>query len=204
MSVAFWSKTKSAAGRTSVLRALVIADTRPNLRGRGIDEVVAEYDLGLVITAGDLHQSDLPGISAVEVPVVGVYGNHCNGRYFDDLGITNLHLSRIDVAGVSIVGVEGCVRYKDGSRDLLYTQGEYAAMIDRLPAADVVVTHCPPAGVNDHPADPAHVGIDALRRWIDTNGPRVLVHGHTYPQPAATRCGSTRVEYVRGARIVDL
>lgn len=203
--MAFWSKAnKTAEPPVRGLRALVIADTRPNLRGRGIDEVVAEQGLGLVITAGDLHQSDLPGINAVDVPVVGVYGNHCNGRYFDDLGIINLHLSRIDVAGVSFAGVQGCVRYKDGSRDLLYTQGEYAAMINRLPAANVLVTHCPPAGVNDHPSDPAHVGIDALRRWIDTKAPRVLIHGHTYPRPAITRCGSTRVEYVRGARIIEL
>ncbi len=186
------------------IRALVIADRRPNLGGRGLGDVVAERGLDLVITAGDLHPSDLPGMGALTVPALGVYGNHCNGRYFDDLGIIDLHMSRVDVAGIAFTGLQGCVRYKDGSRDLLYTQVEYANLIDEMPGAEVVVTHCPPAGINDHPRDPAHVGIDALRGWIDTHAPRVLIHGHTYPRPPVTAHGPTRIEYVHGAKIVEL
>jgi uncharacterized protein len=200
-------KANDIAGSTNCsrgIRAVVIADRRPNLGGRGLDDIVAERGADLVITAGDLHPSDLLGIGALTVPVLGVYGNHCNGRYFGDLGIIDLHLSKVDVAGITFTGLQGCVRYKDGTRDLLYTQTEYAALVDQLPAAEVVVTHCPPAGINDHPRDPAHVGIDALRAWIDTHTPRVLIHGHTYPRPPVTACGPTRIEYVHGARIVAL
>lgn len=203
----WWSKHKAVPATTSArrgIRALVIADTRPNLGGRRLDDVVSRNELDLVITAGDLHPSDLPGIEEVTVPAVGVYGNHCSGSYFDDLRITNLHLQQVTVAGITLSGLQGCVRYKEGTRDLLYTQDEYANLVEKLPAAEILVTHCPPAGVNDHPEDPAHVGITALRNWIGTNSPRVLIHGHTYPRPPATRYGNTRVEYVRGARIVDL
>ncbi len=76
-------------------------------------------------------------------------------------------------------------------------------MIADMPAADVLVTPCPPAGINDH-SDPAHVGITALRDWIDTHIPALLIHGHTYPESPVRKYRSTRVEYVRGAAIVSL
>jgi uncharacterized protein len=84
-----------------------------------------------------------------------VYGNHCDGRYQEDLGTANLHLSM--VGGVTFTGLEDCVRLKDGTKDLLYTQSEYSNLAHQLPPADVLLTHCPSAGINDHPADPAHV-----------------------------------------------
>lgn len=96
------------------------------------------------------------------------------------------------------------MRYKDGSKDLLYTQSEYAEMIRGLSPADVLVTHCPPAGLNDHRSDPAHVGIDELRRWVDSTAPRLVIHGHTYPKPALTRHGATRIEYVYAARLLTI
>lgn len=186
------------------VRALVIADARPELGSRTLPEVVAQKAVDVVITVGDLHRSDIAGAERLPVPVIGVYGNHCDGRYLEDLGATNLHLSQAEVGGLTFTGVQGCVRYKDGSKDLLYTQSEYTEMIRGLPPADVLVTHCPPAGINDHRGDPAHVGIDDLRRWVDVNAPRLVIHGHTYPKTALTRHGATRIEYVYGARLLTI
>jgi len=201
----WWNKhepTAPAAG--GGVRALVIADTPFHFRGRSLGDVVADNALDLVITAGDLHPADIPGIDELRCPVLGVYGNHCNGRYLDDLGMTNLHLMQVSVAGITFTGLQGCVRYKPGTRDLLYTQAEYSDLIGHLPPADVIVTHCPPAGINDHPTDPAHLGIEALRYWLDAHTPRVLIHGHTYPKSPVSTYGPTRIEYVRGTRIVEL
>jgi uncharacterized protein len=72
-----------------------------------------------------------------------------------------------------------------------------------LPPADVLVTHCPPRGINDHD-DPAHVGVDALNEWLRRVQPAVMIHGHTYPTQPIRQTGSTRVEYVRGGRIVTV
>lgn len=101
------------------------------------------------------------------------------------------------------MGLEGCVRYKRRGRDILYTQAEYDALVAELEPADVLITHCPPEGINDH-LDLAHVGISALRKWVDANSPSVLIHGHTYPRDPVRSYRSTRVEYVRGDEIVDL
>lgn len=185
-----------------MLRLLVIADITPKL-GVGIAEYVEANGVDAVVTAGDLTRYDLDGIDRVAVPTMGVYGNHCDGRYLKDLGVKNLHLRKASVGGVSFTGLQGCVRYKPGSVDVLYTQWQYKWMIMRLRSAEVLVTHCPPRGINDH-EDPAHVGIDALLPWLDRAQPRVLIHGHTYPAEPITSHGSTRIEYVRGARIVEV
>jgi uncharacterized protein len=184
------------------VRLLVIADTPPKL-GMGIADYVAAHDIDAVVTAGDLTRYDLDGINGLSIPVLGVYGNHCDGRYLKDLRIANIHLKTAVVGGVSFTGLEGCVRYKPGTPDVLYTQRQYRRLVRKLPATEVLVTHCPPRGINDG-EDPAHVGIEALRTWLDRVQPRVLIHGHTYPSQPVTSHGGTRVEYVRGARIVEV
>jgi uncharacterized protein len=184
------------------LRLLVIADITPQL-GMSIADYVATHAVDAVVTAGDLTRFDLSGVEDLSIPVLGVYGNHCDGKYLKDLRIKNLHLKKVVVGGVSFSGLQGCVRYKPGTPDVLYTQRQYKWLVTRLRTADVLVTHCPPRGINDHD-DAAHIGIDALRKWVDRVQPRVLIHGHTYPKTPLTAYGRTRIEYVRGARIVEV
>jgi Icc-related predicted phosphoesterase len=184
------------------VRLLVIADTTPRL-GVGLAEYVAAHDIDAVVTVGDLTRFDLEGIDRLSVPTLGVYGNHCDGRYLKDLGIKNLHLRGAVVGGLSFTGLQGCVRYKPGTTDILYTQRQYRWLVKRLRSADVLVTHSPPRGINDH-EDQAHVGIEALRKWLDRVQPRVLIHGHTYPAQPVESYGPTRIEYVRGARVVEV
>jgi uncharacterized protein len=184
------------------VRLLVIADTTPKL-GMGIAEYVVAHDIDAIVTVGDLTRYDLEGIDSASVPALGVYGNHCDGSYLHDLGMKNLHLRKSVVGGLSFTGLQGCVRYKPGTTDILYTQRQYRWLVKGLRSADVLVTHCPPLGINDHD-DPAHVGIVALRKWLDRVRPRVLIHGHTNPAQPVTSYGDTRVEYVYGARVVEV
>lgn len=186
------------------IRALVIADRPFHHYGHTIADVVANNAIDLVITAGDLHPTDIPGIDTLDVPTLGVYGNHCDGHYLDDLGITNLYLTQVTIAGTTFTGLQGCVRYKTRGHGILYTQTEYTDLITHLPAADVLITHCPPAGINDHPTDLAHTGITALRHWLHTHQPHTLIHGHTYPKNPTTTHGPTHIEYVHGTRIINL
>ena len=79
-------------------------------------------------------------------------------------------------------------------------------MMARLPPADVLLTHSPPAGVNDEPDDRAHRGSPALRAWVERHEPAWLLHGHTLPHPArrVRQLGPTRVVHVRGAVPIEL
>ncbi len=184
------------------MRLLVFADTEPEL-GTSICDYVSASAVDAIICVGDLFGPDIAELAALSLPKLVVYGNHCDGKYFDKLGIVNLHLRRVGLGGVRFGGLQGSVRYKPGPSDILYTQEQYRTMLAGLGPVEVLLTHCPPAGINDH-ADPAHRGIVALRTWVDTHQPKVMIHGHTYPRDPIGQHGPTRIEYVHGTKLVAI
>jgi len=188
------------------MRALVLAD-RPVPFDPA--KLALQREVDVVITLGDLQPSWIEPLERLRLPKVGVYGNHDDTPYLDWFAIDNLHLRRLDLDhGLSFCGFEGCVSYRRGRGRLgpSYTQKQARKLVRKLPPADVLVCHCPPAGVNDDPSDPAHVGFAALRPWVDKHRPRWLLHGHVHPMPGSLvhRVGDTRVVYVNGVRLLDL
>jgi Icc-related predicted phosphoesterase len=188
------------------MRILALAD-RPF--AADLRTLVDRHAVEAVFCLGDLQPSWIEQLEHLHVPKFGVYGNHDDDPYMDWYGIENLHMRRLQLdCGPSIAGFEGCVRYRRGGGKVgpSYSQKEAAKLLRKLPAADIVLAHCPPEGVNDDPTDIAHVGFTALREWVLEHQPKVLLHGHTYPQPGARteRLGETRIVYVHGARLVDL
>jgi uncharacterized protein len=168
-----------------------------------------QHGVDAIVTLGDLQPSWLETLDRVHVPKLGVYGNHDDEPYMTWFGIDNLHLNRIQLdSGLSFAGFEGCVTYRRSGRRAgpTYTQEQAAKLARKLPAADVLVCHCPPLGVNDDPDDVAHIGFEGLRDYVWRHHPRFLLHGHTYPQPGriVDHVGDTRVFYVNGARVIDL
>ena len=189
------------------MRVLALAD-RPF--HADVAKLAANYDVDAILTLGDLQPSWLESLDKCYQPKLGVYGNHDDEPYMTYFGIDNLHLNQIDLgAGLSFAGFEGCVSYRRsgiGRVGPSYTQKQAKKLIRKLPAADVLLCHCPPRGVNDDPEDPAHIGWDALRDWVLEHRPRWLLHGHVHPRPGSLleRIGDTRVVYVNGARVIDL
>jgi uncharacterized protein len=183
------------------VRVLAFADEPPP---RDPAELVALNEPDVVVTLGDLEPNWIASLSTVDVPRIGVHGNHDGEGELTALGISDLQLSRVEVGGWSFAGFEGCVRYGDGPHQ--YSQEDAAEMAGRLPAADALICHCPPAGVNDEPDDPAHVGFEALRDWVGRHEPRYLLHGHTTPDPRTRvdRLGATEVVWVRGEALIEL
>jgi Icc-related predicted phosphoesterase len=159
-----------------------------------------------VLCLGDLDRAWIESLATLDVPRFGVHGNHDPEHVLPELAIEDLHLRRAELGeGLTVAGFEGCVRYRaDGTHQ--YTQREATRLAKRLPIADVLLCHCPPLGINDDPDDPAHLGFEGLRTWVDRHAPRHLLHGHTHPQPGRTvsRHGATRVHWISGARVLDL
>jgi uncharacterized protein len=188
------------------MRLLALAD-----RPLHVDPVAlaARNDVDAVVCLGDLQPSWLEPVARLRLPKLGVYGNHDDEPYMTWFGIEDLHMRRIELdGGPSVCGFEGCVSYRRscGKVGPSYSQRRARRFLRRLPPADVLLCHCPPYGVNDDPDDPAHVGFAALREWVLEHRPRLLLHGHTYPQHGTLleRLGDTRVVYVNGARIVEI
>jgi uncharacterized protein len=183
------------------VRLIAFADEAPPV---GAAELVASNKPDAVVTLGDLDPAWIAPLGGLDLPRLGVHGNHDTENGLTTLGIRDVHLTRERVGGWSFTGFEGCVRYGGGPHQ--YTQEEAAELARRLPPADVLVCHCPPRGVNDEPDDPAHVGFSALRTWVERHRPRYLLHGHTTPDPRRRthRLGATEVVWVRGACVIEL
>jgi uncharacterized protein len=154
---------------------------------------------------GDLEPAWTEGLAEVELPKLGVRGNHDAPEALESLGVEDLHLRRAEVRGLSFSGFGGSPRYsRHGGNE--WTEDEAEGMLAALPAADVLLAHSPPEGVNDEPDDRAHRGSPALRAWVERHQPAWLLHGHTLPSPARRvhELGQTRVVYVRGAVPIEL
>jgi Icc-related predicted phosphoesterase len=181
---------------------LVLADEPPRTDAA---DLARSAGVAAVVTLGDLDAATLGPLDRLRLPKLGVHGNHDPPDTLVAGDVEDVHMRRIEVGGWTFAGFEGCVRYRrDGHHQR--TQREASRLARRLPGADVLVCHCPPAGVNDEPDDPAHVGFEALARWVDEHRPRYLLHGHTQPDPRTRthRVGDTEVVWVRGARTVEL
>ena len=156
------------------MRLLAFADEPPPADPA---ELVADNPTDAVITLGDLRPDWIASLGRLDLPRFGVHGNHDGEHELTALGINDLHLSRTQVGEWSFAGFEGCVRYGDGPHQ--YTQTEATRLARGLPAADVLLCHCPPWGVNDDPGDPAHAGFRALREWVERHEPRYLLRTGT-------------------------
>jgi Icc-related predicted phosphoesterase len=183
------------------MRLLVIADEEPWLP---LAALVASHRPDVVLTLGDLEPDTLDPLGRYPLPVLGVYGNHDDGRYLAAANTTNLHLASATIDGVTFAGFEGCVRYTPGA-PLQYTQKQASRLARGIPAADVLVTHSPPRGIHEEPDDRAHEGFDGLRAYLSAIQPRLHVHGHTpSPRRRPVRLGDTTIVHVVGHRVIDL
>jgi uncharacterized protein len=184
------------------VRVLALADKRPPLDPA---EMAEQANVDAILLLGDLDRAWIESLTSVPLPKLGVHGNHDPDHVLREVDVEDMHMRRTALGGLTFAGFEGCVRYSN-SGEHQYTQKQASKLARKLPGAEVLLTHCPPRGVNDDPHDPAHIGFDGLRDWVDKHRPRHLLHGHVHPLAGRvmTRVGDTQVHYVSGARILQL
>jgi Icc-related predicted phosphoesterase len=194
------------------VRILAVSDeVEPQL----IDErtVSAQGRVDLVIGCGDLPADYLDALAtSYSAPLVFVRGNHDPpGRQGEYLAAAEIDGRVVRERGLLIAGLEGSIRYSDGAHQ--YTERQMRAKVRalrlrlRLRRPDILITHGPPAGVNEG-TDPAHKGLQAIRRAIEWMRPRLLLHGHVHPYgreiAREAQVGETRVINVVGHRLIEL
>ncbi|HEX3908177.1 MAG TPA: metallophosphoesterase [Mycobacteriales bacterium] len=190
----------------------------------------------LILACGDLPFDYLGSLMArLDIPLVFVPGNHdpdISGYRTSRAGLqlragipveppwpagaVNIDGRIAEVAGLTIAGLGGCVRYRDGPNQ--YTQRQFGRRARRLAATqrwravrgrgpiDVLLTHAPPLGVGDG-EDAAHRGFSALHPLIARTSPELLLHGHVHPYGVDTpdlTIGATTVRNVVGWHLFDV
>lgn len=180
-----------------------------------IDErtVQAQGRVDVVIGCGDLPADYLDALAtAYGAPLVFVRGNHDPpAGQGDYLAAAEIDGRVVKENGLLIAGLEGSIRYSDGPHQ--YTERQMLAKVRRLRLRmrlrhpDILITHGPPAGVNEG-SDPPHKGLKAIRRAVEWMRPRLLLHGHVHAYGREivreAQLGETRVINVVGHRLIEL
>src|SRR5215470_20422328 len=198
------------------------------------EELLASPDLvrsaRLIIACGDLPFDYLGALlNRLEIPLVFVPGNHdpdVSGYRSSRAGLTlqaglparapwpdgalNADRRILDVAGLRVAGLGGCLRYSEGPNQYTERQQRRRARALSVRAAwrtrrdgkgvDVLLTHAPPRRIGDAD-DPPHQGFAALHPLVAGLQPALLLHGHVMVHgPAATerRLGRALARNVTG------
>lgn len=211
-----------------MVRVLAIADEEaPTLSPARLSEMSVD----LVLGAGDLPWDYLEYVAeATDAQLAFVPGNHDReipsgrrtraGLWLRDgrpcpeprpLGGVNLDEAVVEILGLRIAGLGGCVRYRPGPHQ--HDQREFdrrarrlARRARRLGGIDVLLTHAPPYGLGDG-EDAPHQGIRALHGLIEQLQPAWLLHGHVHPhgEPRPDRrSGETSIANVIPYRVLDI
>jgi hypothetical protein len=152
-------------------------------------------DVPLVFVPGN-HDPDLSGYRTSRAGLILRAGLPARPPWPD--GAINADGRVVDVAGLRIAGLGGCLRYSGGPNQYTDRQQARRAMALRARARwhrphrgggiDVLMTHAPPRGIGDGD-DLPHRGFTALHGLAEALHPMLLLHGHVHPGEARARAG---------------
>jgi len=211
-----WPDRRPFADRAGApIRILAVSDQvdpalerTPNRERRGA--------LDAIVGAGDLEPDYLGMLGdAFVVPLLYVLGNHDRGlgwREHSHLAPQPMADATVhDVAGIPLAGLSWPGRLDDSHR-----RDESAAWMQALTLARrtlvrrppmLVLSHVPPLGAGDDPADPYHAGFRAYRWLARRLCPPLWLHGHTTAAVSRhwlSNVGATTYANVTGAVLIEI
>ena len=156
----------------------------------------------LLISCGDV--SDPVILAAAEAyqcsQIYAVKGNHDFPAPFPP-PIIDLHLHIESCGGMAFGGFNGSWKYKSRGH-YLYEQAEAMDLLKGFPSVDIFIAHNSPRGIHDK-EDGIHAGFDALRSYIQSAKPRLLIHGHQHLN-IETQFAETKVLGVYGHIVIEV
>ncbi len=175
--------------------------------------LMGALDVPLVFVPGN-HDPDLAGYRTSRAGLTLRAGLPAHPPWPD--GAVNADGRVVDLAGLRLAGLGGCLRYGDGPNQytdrqqarrarLLATRASWRRRRDGRPV-DVLLTHAPPLGVGDG-EDAPHRGFAALHGLVRRMEPRLLLHGHVHPYGSPQReqrLHATAVRNVVGRHVFEI
>ena len=194
---------RKALGRGPARMTRILAFSDLHLaRPRARDIVEAAKDADLVIGAGDFCNARQGLEEAMDLlwtiadKAIYVPGNAESAEELRAATeATVLHGEAVETHGLTVFGIGYAIPvtpFGDWSCDL--TEEHAAAMLDRMQAADILISHSPPQGVADRNRDGVPLGSTAVRAAIERVQPRLCVCGHIHDSWGQTgRIGATTI-----------
>lgn len=114
-----------------------------------------------------------------------------------------MNFQGITAHGVSLTTCFDKSRLTDTFDHMTADRGRESAVFGALPTVDVLVSHGPPYGLLDRSGDrwnslnkeweDVHLGSPALREYMDTKHPKLIVCGHVHESAGERTFGQTRI-----------
>lgn len=164
------------------MRILFIADLHVCSNTNVIKDIMQREKYDLTISLGDNTEYDLNNImlyNTKSVPIYGVLGNHDLYHVFSHFpSITNLHCKKTEYKGLSFIGIEGCMKYKEVNVPM-YTDDQVSRLVKTMLPSDVLVSHTGPSGLMDKDNDDiSRRGFSAFNNYYKTAKPKYHFFGH--------------------------
>jgi uncharacterized protein len=211
-----WPDPRPLRGRSTPLRILAASDEAdPFLDDERNREALGRVDL--VVGCGDLSPDRIDFLGgAFSAPIVYVRGNHDRGGPWPNPPEAPVPSAGRDLRSFAPVPVlalpwpgrdVGPARRSDVSAwaQVVSLAGRWLVQPPGAPV--IVVSHAPPLGANDNPADPFHRGFAAYRFLLDRLRPPLWLHGHAALAAAPSwhaRYRSTTLVNVTGSVLVEI
>lgn len=140
--------------------------------------------IDLIIACGDLSAEYLEFlVTMADCPLLYVHGNH-DTYTREPEGCICIDNRLVTVNGLRIVGLPGCLRYREGK--YMFTESRMESMVRKLKRPifknrgfDILVTHAPARHLNDFDT-PTHRGFECFNELLERYRPRLFLHGHIH------------------------
>lgn len=191
--------------KSSGINWLFIADTHGRLSRKMIDDItIRSGDCSSVILMGDHSRRDVEDILWVipeDRPVYGLLGNHDGYDLYEDTKVLPLGNGVHMIDGISVAAFNGGVKYKN-SQTCMYSQEEMLALSEKLPGANICLSHSNPYIKEDK--DYAHVGFMGITEYVYRRKIPLLIHGHLHEAMDYRLLNGCRVIGMYGVRSVTV
>lgn len=162
-------------------KILAIADLHWDLSPEELHTLQsANQTCNLCICLGDIPLDQLRVIKRnVNIPIIGVLGNHDIQDLLEDADIENAHGKVVEIQGLKIAGLSGVPKYTEQPHRILYTQEEAENLLKNISTvpADILISH---SGSYNKNVDKSHVGFNAIDNYMKNMRPAYVIHGHDH------------------------